>query len=193
MTAALAACPAAAQSLAGLHIGDPAARLKPLGDSAHAAPDGDYLNQKWTLADGNDLAVTTSPDGSIVFLEDDAGGKDADPGCDLPGLKFGVTTLADLRKRFGSGGFGFHNRSAILEIDGGGAVMMNSYQIGDVIATFITKLSAEDYAPFKEAPDVAKLAVHARLDAVMLSDAKYALREWGPRIYDPDYKKIQWK
>jgi len=186
-------CCAKAQSLAGFRIGEAAAKLKPLGDPAATAPDGDYRNQKWTLPTGNDLAVTTSPDGLIVFLESDSGGKDADPGCDLPGLKFGSTTLTDLRKRFGSGGFGFQNRSTAIEGDDGGTVMMNSYEVGTNVVTFITRVSKDDYARSKDPSAKVDLAGHARLDAIMISDSQYAIREWGPRIYGADYKKIEWK
>jgi hypothetical protein len=183
---------AGAQSLAGLQIGDAAKRLEKFGAAVAAAPDGEFLNQKWTLTNGNDLAVSTTTDGHLVYLEFDWGGKDDDPGCDLPGLKFGATTLADLRKRFGSDGFGFQNRSSALEVRDG-LVMMNSYEVGTNVVTFITKVSQLDYATAKAAGDKRDLAGEAKLDAIMISDKDYALTQWGNRVYDLDYKKIEWK
>jgi hypothetical protein len=37
------------------------------------------------------------------------------------------------------------------------------------------------------------VAEHAELDAITIADAEYAKSEWGDRIYDPKYKKIEWK
>lgn len=189
-------CPAAAQSLSGLHIGDAAPHLQELGKPVATAPDGPYLNQKWTFPTGNDLAVSTSADGLIVYLESDWGGHSGngndDPGCDLPGVKFGSTTLADLRKRFGSNGFVFQNRSPLLETDDG-VVLFNAYEVGTKVVTFITKASKQDYARSKQGGAGWDLADHAKLDAILIADGDYAVYEWGPRVYDPGYKKIEWK
>lgn len=66
--------------------------------------------------------------------------------------------------------------------------MLNSYEIGDVIVTFYTKtlktISTDSHTP---------IADNAKLDAISITDNNYARDEWGKRIYDPAYKKAEWK
>jgi hypothetical protein len=176
-----------AQSLSGLHVGEPSSNLSALGP---AAASDDYKGmkvRKWLFASKNELSVTVDASGRIAFLESDWGGKDDDPRCDLRGLRFGKTTLSDLRKRFGSNGFGYKHRAPSVET-GDGIVMVNSYAVGDLVITFFTKIDRDDYLRAKASP-----ADYAKLDAISIADNTYAQSEWNERVYDPAYKKIEWK
>ena len=182
-----------AQSLLNLRIGDGVSRLSVLG-SAPSTIDTykSFSVRKWTLSTGNDLSVTTFGSSRIVYLESDWGGRTADSACDLPDLKFGVTTLGELRKRFGSNGFGFEHRPAVIQLEDG-IPMINSYEVGTNIVTFTTKVAVTELARLKESGQGGAIADYARLDAISIASADYAKGEWGDRIYDPNYKKIDWK
>jgi hypothetical protein len=185
--------PARGQALSNLQIGDGASKLASFGDKPPTIEEyKSFLIRKWTLLNGNDLSVTASTGNRIVYIESDWGGRTDDPECDLPDLKFGVTTLTDLRKRFGSNGFSFQGRGTGTETSDGVA-LFNSYEVGGNIVTFITKVSSEEYSRFKNSGQPWVVADHARLDAISIADAGYAKAEWRARVYDPNYKKIDWK
>jgi len=125
-------------------------------------------------------------------MESDWAGKSDDSSCDLPGLRFGVTTLADIRKRFGSNGFGFKNRDAVISVPDG-VVLFNSYEVGNVVVTFITKVNDNGAVSVKPEEVPTPVADRAKLDAISIADAGYAETEWGTRLDDPQYKKPVWK
>ena len=182
-----------AQSLSNLRIGDGVSRLSLLGSESSATDHYKTFSvRKWNLPSGNELSVTTSHAGRIVYLESDWGARNDDPACDLPGLKFGVTTLGELRKRFGSNGFGFQHRDAVVGIQGG-LVMVNSYEAGTNVVTFITKVTEKEFLRLKRSGQSAAIADHSKLDGISIAEAEYANGEWGDRIYDPKYKKIRWR
>jgi hypothetical protein len=176
-----------------MRIGDNAASLAAFGDeSVKPETYKSYVMRKWVLANGNELSVTLSGAGRIVYLESDWDGGDVDTGCDLPGLKFGATTLHELRDRFGSNGFEFEKRGPGVDV-AGGFVMFNSFEIGSKVVTFFTKVSREDFERLKKAGSSSEIAQFAKLDAISIADASYAKDEWGARIYDPNYKSVGWK
>jgi hypothetical protein len=182
------------QSLSSLRIGDAASKLSTLGKPSSADADKDNTVSRWTLANGNELAVTTNKSGQIVHIEADwnPGKRDSEStGCDLPGLRFGETTLAELRKRLGSNGFAFKDRGGQLLAEDG-AVMVNSYEANGLVITFYNKVSNTEVATL-DAEGHSSIADHARLDAISISDANYAKSKWGERVYDPHYKKVDWK
>jgi len=181
-----------AQSLSGLHIGEPSANLSRLGSATASDTYKAMAVRRWVLPNGNDLSATTAADNTIVYLESDWNGKSDDPGCDLVGLRFGVTTLADIRKRFGSNGFGYRARGDALETQDG-VVMINSYEVGKSVITFYTKINAQEYSRIKATIANSSPADYARLDAISIADDNYAKSEWGDPVYDPAYKKIEWK
>jgi hypothetical protein len=148
---------------------------------------------KWTLDNGNELSMTITGSGKIVYLESDWNGKSTETSCDLAWLKFGETTLSEIRKRLGSNGFEFRTRGGGV-IDGpGGMVMLNSYEVGASIVTFYTRVSEEDYSKSKNSDGKWAVADHARLDSISIASADYAESEWGQRVYDPAYKTVVWK
>jgi len=180
-----------AQSLWDYRVGDTRSRLSKLGpvSGQDKYKSNDLL--RWVLPDRNVLRATVDPVGEIVYLESAWGGKSDATGCDLAGLRFGATTLADLYKRFGSKGFGFKKRPRVLTTDDG-VMLINSWETDNAVVTFYTRISAADYAKAQaEGSDVA--TGYAKLDAISLANAAYTKREWGDRVYDPAYKKITWK
>ena len=181
---------AAAQSLAGLRIGDNETALVKLGSPAATDRYKTYVVRKWKLADANELSVTVDHEGKIVYLESDWGGSGEASGrgevteSDLHDLRFGVTRLSDLRMRFGSNGLMFKERGGVQPI-ADGVVMLNSYEVGNSVVTFFTVAGAF-------AGKGSAVAERAKLNAISIADAQYATSEWGDRVYDPGYKKIEW-
>lgn len=157
-------------------------------------PAGSFVASKWHLPSGNDLSVTSAPaTGKIVYIETDWGGDPASAATDVSGLQFGTTTLADIRKKFGSNGFGFKQNIGQATEDK--LIFFNCYQIDgdpDLIAVFITTL------PIKDVPIVAgetkPESGKARLDAVILASLAYLKETWGEdRVFDSTYRPIVWK
>ena len=179
---------AQAQTLSSLRIGDDVSRLATLGTPAATDRYKSFVVQKWNLSNGNELSVTTDGAGKIVYLESDWGGRAEVTECDLRDLRFGATTLSDLRRRFGSNGFAFERREGVIDI-ADGVVMINSYEAGTSVVTFFTKIVG---APAKSGIG-GPVGDRAKLDAISIADAGYAKSEWGERVYDPKYKKIEWK
>jgi hypothetical protein len=151
---------------------------------------------KWVLPNHNMLTATVDREGEIVYLESDWGGKSDDTGCDLAGLKFGVTTLADLVTRLGSNGFSFRSRPRSRQTDDG-VVLLNSYEVENVVVTFYTRISGADNAKVQAGEanpgGAATGAGYARLEGISMANAAYAKSEWGARVPNPAYKKVGWK
>jgi hypothetical protein len=182
-----------AQAILNLRIGDNSSRLSSLGAAPSASMSyKSFKVQKWILVNKNEISVTTSQSGKIVYIESDWGGKASSSECDLQGLVFGMTTLSDIRKRFGSNGFGFENRDSVIKLTDG-IVMLNSFEVGTNVVTFVTRVSNAEALPPSEADKDSAVADRAKLDAISISQREYAAGEWGKRIYDPAYKKIEWK
>lgn len=87
-----------AQSLHGLKVGSPSASLAALGASSESDSYKGMAVRQWNLPNGNSRSATVGKDGRIVFIESDWNGRSDDSGCDLAGLRFGVTNLTELRK-----------------------------------------------------------------------------------------------
>ena len=166
--------------------------LSRLGTTAETDSYKGMTVKRWNLPNGNELSVTVGTDGKIAYLESDWNGKSDDSGCDLQGLRFGLTTLTELRKRFGSNGFGYAARGPVAETDDS-IVMMNSYDAGGVVITFYTKINRDAFSRAKASGSNPSPANYAKLDAISLTDDGYAKSEWGDRVYDSAYKKIDWK
>ena len=175
-----------------MKIGDDAAETTALGQAVATENYRGFLVRKWAFANGNELSVTTDAKDRIIYLESDWNGEDDATACDLPGLKFGVTTLSDIRKRFGSNGFTFKRRDGTIQVPDG-LVMMSSYEVGNAVVTFITKVPVTGEPGSTSAKPGSDIAERATLDAISIANPKYAEEEWGERIYDPKYKKAEWK
>ena len=191
---------AKAQSLSGIRVGDTPSKLSQFGPVSGEDKYKGLDLFKWVFHNGNSLMATVDAEGEIVYLESDWGGRNDDAGCDLPGLKFGVTTLAELSKRFGSNGFGFKGRPHIRKTDDG-EMLLNSYEVGNVVVTFYSRINGKDLARLQaenaggagSASSAGSGAEDAKLEGISLANAAYAKSEWGVRIPNPAYKKVEWK
>lgn len=183
--------PVQAQSIAGMRIGDSRAQFNRLRVTPsrvdHA---GAYIITAWHLADGNQISATTSKDGRIVYLESDWGGHESGAKSDFPSFVFGRTTLAQIRRKLGNNGIEFEDRPPTTPTEGGVA-LLNSYQAGQTIITFVTKVLPKDFDAVKRKPS--NLGQAATLDALILADPYYARVNWGTPIFSPNYKAIEWK
>lgn len=180
-----------AQSILGLGVGDDQAKLQTIGSPPSAVEHpGSFTVTAWNLSNGNTLSVTTSKGGVIVYIELDWGGREGGTQSEFPGFTFGKTTLADIRQKFASNGMAFEHRPTSTKVEGGIA-LLNSYEVGSVIVTFITKIQNIDIPAIQKNPS--SLPGAATLDALILSDLDYVRINWGKAVYDTDYKPIQWK
>lgn len=181
-----------AQAIWDFRVGDTPTGLSKLGPVSGLEKYKSNDLFRWVLPNRNVLRATVDPEGEIVYLESAWGGTSDATGCDLTGLKFGTTTLEDLRKRFGSGGFAFKKRPHVTTTDDG-VVLLNSWEVGNVVVTFYTRISAADRAKAQAAGAGEGAAGYAKLFAISLANAAFAQGEWGNRMTDPAYKKIEWK
>ncbi len=76
-------------------------------------------------------------------------------------------------------------------------VLLNSWEAGNVVITFTTRISGPDYAKVQaeegNASGSSSAADYAKLVAISMANSAYAKSEWGDPVYDPAYKKIEWK
>ena len=176
------------QQLSGLSIGESFTQTKLLGfPPSQLNRSGPFLIAKWDMPDGNFLSVTATADGVIVFLESNWGYGVSGRFTDFPGLVFGKTTLAEVRKLTGSNGFCFLSRGCVSD-SGSGIVNFNSYGVSgnnNVVITFIT---VSDYAMASKDPS------NAVLDSIIVGYKPYLNGIWGKeKISDPKYRPIKLK
>jgi hypothetical protein len=184
-----------AQSIFGFKVGDDlrvAAKAHPQPSVMDAL--GSYAVVKWSLANGNAISVTASPEtGSIVYVESDWGGDARNAVSEVPGLTFGQSNLADIRAKFGSNGFGF--KSNVAQVSDKDLISINCYQVAgheNLVVAFVTRLPISSVPVENGQPKVD--TGKGRLDAVILADLAYLQGLWGKdRLFDPAYRAIDWK
>ncbi len=129
--------PARAQTLHGLTIGElliPA--LKRMPKTRDFFQVGNNVAIKWPLSESVSLSATASPDtGKIVFLEEDWNVASVANASPVPGLAFGVATLSDIRRRFGSNGIGFASNAETLQNEA--LVGINCYELHRAPGVFV--------------------------------------------------------
>lgn len=194
-TAILLGCQdAGAQSLSGLSLSDPLAKTSTIGMAPSATSEmGPHSIRKWTFPDGNELSVTARrSDGRIVYMESSWGGRIAGSPTDYPGVKFGETTLNELRRLMGSNGFTYASRAIFKTDEGVGT--SNSYEIAGrpgAVLTFISLVRGKDVDAVGAGKR--KLGDVARIDSVILADAGYLDGTWGKeKSADPAARPIVW-
>jgi hypothetical protein len=180
-----------AQALSKVRIGDDVAALARIAARPSKTETiGHVTMRSWELPNGNALSATASEGDRVVYLEADWGGRLDGAPTDFPDLRFGTTTLQELRAKFRSNGMAFSRRPPTVRTTGGVA-LLNSYEVGAVIVTFVTTVADAEIAGAKDLE--ASLASHARLDAISLASPSFAAQEWGEAIYSSGYKKIEWR
>ncbi|RVK59251.1 hypothetical protein CN155_08220 [Sinorhizobium meliloti] len=196
-----ASAPAMAQSMSGVTIGSDRAALNQLGTKPTSTQAmGPHTAVKFHLPGGNELSATfLRSTGKIVYLETDWGGEPGGAFSDFEGLKYGHTSLADIRRHFGHNGMMFDARQGVSMLPDGGVALFNSYEISgsDVIATFVTTISAAALAELQARHGNEKLSDHigpaAKLNALILAERNYVDTIWGAKkTYDQRYAPIIW-
>lgn len=194
LTVTLLFSTAFAQSLSGIKVGDSSTvleklNLEPLFMEGHGA----IKMVKYRLANGNELSVTyNSRENRIIYIENDWSLKPEGFATDLPAFKFGITTLADIRRVNGSNGFSW--KSMAMNRTEDQLVTFNAYEIKgkpNVIAVFVTSLNIREAQ--KNMSDTNETAKFFKLQAIILAEEAYLDELWGEeKIYDKDSKPISW-
>lgn len=141
---------------------------------------------KYRTDNGNDFSVTYE-NGNVAYLENDwlQDAKGRQPL--FSAFQFGLTSLRDIRKKFGTNGFTYKKRQAFTtETD---IIEFNCFEFdapnNEVLVT-ITKVSLKEKATEKNIADKLKL------DAIIITTKNYLDKTWGnDKLFDPNYKKIK--
>jgi hypothetical protein len=189
--------PAQAQSLSGIKVGEEissASKLaaRPLLSRSVAS----HKERRWKLPDGNRLSVAVDPETKrIVYAEKTwSGGANGKP-ADFPGFVYGQTTLADIRAHAQNNGFAF--KEHLIDVRPDGLALFNAYEVegaSGLVVTFVTKLSRKDDERLRTGKANVDLNRAARLDAIILADARYLDTIWGDaKLTHKAYKPIRWE
>lgn len=170
-------------SMLTIKIGSPESELKKIKLEEIAREDGIV---KFRIEDGNDFSVTTE-NGKVVFMENDWMQNPKSSKTLLPWFKFGITSLKDIREKFGTNGF-IHKNASYIQTDTH-LIMFNCFALdsanNEVLVT-ITKISM-DSKPTEET-----IAENLKLEALIIADSKYLDRIWGEeKTFDTNYKKVK--
>ncbi|MEO7990717.1 MAG: hypothetical protein ABI663_14310 [Chryseolinea sp.] len=141
---------------------------------------------KYRTENSNDFSITTE-NGRIVYMENDWLQEEKGQQPLYSDLKFGETSLSDIRKKFGTNGFMYKNRGPFTtETD---LIEFNCFEFdspNNEILVMITKVSLKSEVTEENVADQLKL------DAMIIADKGYLDRTWGKeKILDPNYKKIK--
>ncbi len=190
--AALLSAPAAAQSIEGLTVGSRVGAAARFGAPGAVEEISGYLARKWSLPDKNDLSITATKAGSIVYIEKDWIAPAGELRAGIKDFAFGTTTLAHVRESLGSNGFSFADH--MMAPMPNGLVMFNCYgsSTSATIATcFVTLVSNADRETVVAQPDMVSKAAH--LVAVIVADTSYLKTIWGSKeLFDPANKPVDW-
>ena len=187
-----------AQNIAGIAPDDPARRLQSLSLKPIAAEKTEGTTAtKFKLDNGTDLSVTTDDrTHKVLFIEADWNGKIAGAQSDFPSLKFGETTLENIRRIAGSNGFGYSTTSMNRSDDK--LVAINVFKIEGkpgIAVAFVTTL---DVAEFQKKlggrePTTDDIPKNLKLESLILAREDYLDQIWGnDKAHDPNEKPIKW-
>jgi len=179
----LTALPIGDVSMCGLKIGYNQKVLEYLKLQVEAK-DADVV--KFKTENGNDFSVTCQ-NGKIVFMENDwlQSNYARDPL--YTDFQFGRTSLADIRREFGTNGFVY--KSMAMFTSGDYLIGFNCFEFespDNEILVLITR------CPLSTNVSESAIAEKMMLDAIIIADKSYLDQEWGVnKIYDSNYKKIK--
>ena len=149
---------------------------------------------RYQLPNGNSLAITSeSRANKIIYVEQDWDGTKNGRSTGIEGLSFGVTTIADIRRKNGSNGFTWKGKD--VSEKNGSIIQYNAFEITDRPGAILVFITAVDIAEVKgkkvNANDVDKLF---RLRAIILASEEYLDAIWGEeKIYDKASRSIEWQ
>jgi hypothetical protein len=185
-----------AQTLNGIRIGEEittASRIAGKPTSRVAA--GPHEEVRWRLSDGNKLALATDPvNGRIAYAEETWGGRPDGKPADFPGFRYGETTLADIRMHAENNGLAFVER--LIDEKPDGLRLFNSYEVEGspgLVVTFVPRVSTRDTQRLKSKQESVDINRAAKLDGIILGDARYLEAIWGQaKLKGKGYKPIRW-
>ncbi len=187
---------AAAQVVAGHSIGEDRGKLDGV---AWQNSFGGYVDGKFKAANGVEVSATSEQStGKLVRLEAKWDGKGLRQLAYFSDFRFGQTTLADIRKRFGNLGLLPAGGSSVLSTPDGGVAISNFYEISGskTVATFVTKIGRAELLDLKRrhgADSYAHMATVATLHSMAIADAVYFKNLRGTvSIADVGYSPIAW-
>lgn len=141
---------------------------------------------KYRTTNGNDFSVTFE-NGKVVYMENDWLQDEKGRQPLFYDFQFGLTSLKDIRRKFGTNGFTYKNRQAFkTETD---LIEFNCFEFespnNEVLVT-ITKVSLKSNPTEKDVADKLKL------DALIITTKDYLDKAWGEeKLFDPNYKKVK--
>jgi hypothetical protein len=158
---------------------------------------GSIKMTKFRLDNGNDLSVTyDSVQDRILYVEVDWNQAPSGKGTGISKLKFGETSLKDIRKRYRSNGFTHLKHASCW--DDGELVMFNAFELKrtpTIILAFATRLPHESESLIKTlSPEkqVELISNYLMLESIVVADESYLDEIWGEdKSYDPLSKGIR--
>ena len=189
---------ASGQSISGIHVGDSRTAVEGLKLKSTAKENqGSTEATKYKLANGNELSVTLDTQKNrVVYIEVDWNKNPEGAASDFPGLKFGLSTLEDIRKVDGSNGFSY--QTTAMGESNGNLITFNAYRIENkpgIAVVFVTVLNIAELRKKigNRESTQADVPGNLKLDALILADESYLDEIWGKeKSYDPANKPIKW-
>lgn len=188
---------ASAQSIAGHFIGENRSNLENV--SWQNSFDG-YVDGTFNAANGVKVSITSEKSTEkLVRLEAAWDGRGLSQLAYFSDFRFGKTTLAAIRQRFGNLGIMPASGSPVVSTSDGGVAISSFYEVADsaVVATFVTKISRSGLIDLKRrygADAYAHMATVATLHSVALSDIRYFETLGGTTsVVDVGYRPIVWQ
>lgn len=167
-------------SMLGIKIHDPKKVLTKIELTETAT---EMTRHTYLLDDGNNFSVTFDG-GKVVLLENDWLHRQKSIKPLITNFVFGKTTLTDIKKAFGTKGFGYHeNFSKTNEADVVNITCFNIQSSGDEVLVVITR------APFK-ASVTRDIESYQTLESVILADKKYLDKIWGKKRAYEEHTKV---
>lgn len=185
-----------AQTLNGIRIGEEITTAsRTVGKPTSRVATGPHEEVRWRLPDGNRLALATDPvNGRIAYAEETWGGRPDGKPADFPGFRFGETTLEDIRMHAENNGFAFVER--LIDENPDGLRLFNAYEVEGspgLVVTFVTRMSTRDTQRLKSKQESVDIDRTAKLDGIILADARYLESIWGQaKLKGKNYKPIRW-
>ncbi|WP_234893716.1 hypothetical protein [Agrobacterium vitis] len=187
---------ATAQVVAGHSIGEDRNKLDGF---AWQNSFGGYVDGEFKAANGVEVSATSEQStGKLVRLEAKWDEKGLRQLAYFSDFRFGQTTLANIKKRFGNLGLLPAGGSSVLSTPDGGVTISNFYEISGskTIATFVTKIGRAELLDLKRrhgADAYAHMETFATLHSMAISDAVYFKNLRGTTsIADVGYSPIAW-
>jgi hypothetical protein len=170
-------------SMGGIRIGDEQKVLEAMKLRVMVKEDG---MTKYRTANGNDLSITVE-NSKVVYLENDWSHVDAGAEPLISGFRFGITSLKEVREKFGTNGFAYVERPTLKTEEH--AITFNCFELEGCEGQVLVVICR---VPLSADVSEANIAAQLKVDAFILADSKYLGELWGEeRILDPNYRKVR--